>query len=151
MNSSNGTSVNPSPTDSDLKSLSKNSIFHFLSSVVLVFLIFVTSSCSIIRVDSEDFSREFYPPKKSAEEVVFLEDISRPHTKIAIITVNTERHQPLEDILPKIKYEAAMLGGDAVTNLRTDATGVWKRLPAQKLLGNAYVRANYMADVVVFE
>lgn len=47
-----------------------------------------------------------------------------------------------------MKREAAILGGDAITDIQSDATGTWKRLPIQKTIGNAYVRSNYTAEVV---
>ena len=75
-----------------------------------------------------------------------------------VILPLTERRQILEDVLPKLKQEAAILGGDVITDIQTDATGawknaigVWKRMKLQKLLGNAYVRANYTARVLVLK
>jgi hypothetical protein len=80
-----------------------------------------------------------------------MENIEQEYDVIGIVTVNAERRQPISDVLKKMKREAAILGGDAFTDVKTDATGVWKRLPAQKLIGNAYVRANFTGSVIVLK
>ncbi len=118
--------------------------------LILLISLFV-SSCSIYRIDSKNTTEEYYRPKHSADDVVFLENVDRPHKTIGVVTVNADRNKPMSDVIEKIKYEAAIIGADAITNIQTDASGLWKRLPAQKLVGNAYVRANFTADVVVFE
>ncbi len=118
---------------------------------LLVFLTFITSACSIYHIDSQGVGTKYYPPKKSPTEIVYLERIDRPHETIGQVVVNTERRQQMNDVLEKMKREAAILGADALTNLQTDATGSWKNLPAQELIGNAYVRANFSATVVVFK
>ena len=119
--------------------------------LTLTVLVLFTSSCRIYHVNSVDRTEAFYP-QKSIEEVAYLEDVERPHEVIGTVTVNAERNQrTFEDVIIKMRREAAILGGDAVTNIQTDATGVWKRLPAQPTIGNAYVRANFTAEVVVFK
>ena len=55
----------------------------------------------------------------------------------------------IKEGIEKMKSEAAILGGEAITDIQSDATGLWKRLPAQRTIGNAYVRANFTASVVV--
>ncbi len=50
-----------------------------------------------------------------------------------------------------MKREAAILGADAITNIQSDATGAWKKLPAQEVVGNGYVRANFTATAIVFK
>lgn len=120
--------------------------------ILLNFLLILTTwGCSIYHVNSEDIATDFYPPKSSPYDVAFSEEINRPHEVIAYITVNTERRQHIDDIIHKMKREAAIIGADAITNIRTDATGRWKRLPAQGLISNAYVRANFTAEAVVFK
>ena len=114
-----------------------------------VFFTFLTSSCTMYRIDSQSLSEEYYPPKHSAKDVVFMENLEQPHKVIGVVTVNAERRQQMDDVIEKMKYEAAIIGGDAITNIKTDASGLWKKLPAQKLVGNAYVRANFTADVVI--
>ena len=119
--------------------------------LLLISLISVTSACSIYHVNSQDTTTEYYPPKNSANDVVYLETVDRPHEVIATITVNTERIQTMDGVLEKMKREAAILGADAITDIKTDATGTWKKLPAQKVIGNAYVRENFTAAAVIFK
>ena len=119
---------------------------------LLLIISFLTAGCSIYNVDSKNLTDEFYPPKRSANDVAYLENVTQPHQVIATVVVNTERRQAqrMDDVIAKMKREAAILGADAITDIKTDATGTWKKLPAQKLIGNAYVRANFSAAVVVF-
>ena len=119
----------------------------------LIAIVFLTAGCSIYSVDSQSLSEEFYPSKNSANDVVYLETVTQPHEVIATVVVNTERRQQqkMENVIEKMKREAAILGGDAITDIKTNAGGTWKKLPAQKLIGNAYVRANFSASVVVFK
>ena len=117
----------------------------------VVILAFIAAGCSVYQIDSQPEGTAYYPPKKSPSEIIYLESLDRPHEIIGTVTVTTERRQALENILPKMQYEAAALGGDAITDIQTDATGVWKKIKAQALLGNAYIRANYSAKVVVFK
>ena len=119
----------------------------------LIFIVLLTAGCSIYSVDSQSLTEEFYPSKSSANDVVYLETVTQPHEVIATVVVNTERRQQqkMEDVIEKMKREAAILGGDAITDIKTNAGGTWKKLPAQKLIGNAYVRANFSASVVVFK
>ncbi len=122
-----------------------------VKALIPIFLMFFISACSFYKVDSRNTTEEYYPPKHSSADVVYLEKVSRPHALIGTVTVNAERNKPVTDVIEKMKQEAAIIGGDAITNIQTDGSGLWKKLPAQKLVGNAYVRANFTADVVVFE
>ncbi len=124
--------------------MSKNVIF-------LIMFVFLASGCSIMSVDSKEMTENFYPSKPSKDVVVYLEEVNQPHKIIATVTVNTERNQRVSDVIEKMKYEAAILGGDAITDLRTDAGGIWKKLPVQKLVSNGYVRARFTASVVIFQ
>jgi len=118
---------------------------------LFLFFSFSLTSCSIYHVDSRQDTLRYYPPKKDISEVVYLEKVERPYEVIGRVTVNTERRQRLSDVMTKMKREAAILGADAFTNIRTDASGAWKSLPAQEVIGNAYVRANFTADLIVFK
>jgi len=109
------------------------------------------SACSIYHIDSQDITTDYYPSKQLASDVVYLEKIDKPHTVIGYVTVNTERRWTINEVLDKMKREAAILGGDAISNIKSDATGTWKNLPAQELIGNAYVRANFSCSVAVFK
>ncbi|MBU0469229.1 MAG: hypothetical protein KKD07_01660 [Candidatus Omnitrophica bacterium] len=119
--------------------------------IVLIAITIIFSSCSLYRVDSKDITTTYYPSKKSISDVIYLESIDKPHEIIGIVTVNAERRQGIDDIMDKIKREAAILGGDIITDIKTDATGYWKSLPAQNFIGNGYIRANFSAVVAVFK
>ncbi len=130
----------------------KNWIYVFFLSVIFsTGISFCATGCSFKKVDSEEITMNFYPPKKSASEVAYLEQVPQPHELIGYVTVNTERNQKLTDILELMKREAAILGGDAVVNIQVNSSGFWKKLPPQQLLGNAYLRANYKADIIAYQ
>ena len=109
------------------------------------------SGCSLYHINSEEITTNYYPSKQSPRDIVYLENIDQPHELIGIVTVNAERRQRISEILEKMKREAAILGADAITNIRTDSTGQWKSLPAQNLISNGYIRANFSATAVKFK
>jgi hypothetical protein len=117
----------------------------------VLLVVLILSGCSVYQIDSNPETTVYFPPKKSPNDIVYLESLDKPHEVIGTVVVTTERRQALENILPKMQYEASVLGGDAITDIQSDATGVWKRIKAQSLLGNAYIRANYSAKVIVFK
>jgi hypothetical protein len=116
----------------------------------IILLSVVTTGCSLYQIDSQNDTTKYYPPKKSTAEVAYVEKSDRPYETIGTVIVTTERRQTLESVLPKMQYEAAIMGGDAFTDIRTDATGSWKKIQPKALLGNAYIRANYSAKVIVY-
>lgn len=120
-----------------------------------IFIIAGISSCSFYQIDSEIASGKIYPAKSSAEEVVYianLNNIKEPCEIIGQVTINVERRQSLEEIIPKMKQEAALLGGDAITDIRINAgTGRWAKIKPKKIFGNANIRSNYVANVIVFQ
>lgn len=118
---------------------------------LLLTIILLTSGCSLYHVDSEEITTEFLPPKKSINDVVYIEEVDQPHEVIGYVTVNAERRQLMSEVMRQMKREAALMGGDAITNIQSDATGQWKKLPGQNTIGNAYVRANFTATVVAFK
>ena len=118
--------------------------------ILLLTLSIFVSGCSIYRINSEEVTSNYHPSKKP-EQVQFLEETSDSYEIVGFVTINSERNQNFEEIVEKMKKEAAVLGGDAIINITTNATGTWKKLPAQKFVGNAYVRANYSATVIVFK
>ncbi len=119
--------------------------------LLLVLTVGFLSGCSIYQIDSKGTTPDFYPPKKSINDVAYLEKIDKPYEEIGVVTVVTERRQTLEDVLSKLKNEAAILGGDAITDVQTNADDMWKKVKPQKLFGNAYTRAKYTARVVVLK
>jgi len=108
------------------------------------------TGCSLYQIDSKTETTKYYPPKKNQDEVVYIERTDKPHEVIGTVTVTTERRQTLESVIPKMQYEAAVMGGDAFTDIQTDATGAWKKIQPKALLGNAYILANYSAKVIVY-
>lgn len=123
----------------------KRILFTFL------FLAIFSSGCTVFEIDSKDTSEDYYAPKTSIDDVAYIEKVDKPYTEIATVTVTTERQQRLEDILPKLKQEAGMLGADAITDVQGDATDFWKALPDQKIIGNGYVRSTYTAKAIVWK
>ena len=113
------------------------------------------TSCSFYQIDSKVSSDKIYPAKESPSEVTYLEDldaITEYYEIIGQVTVNAERRQAFKEVLPKMKREAALLGGDAIANIRTNGgTGKWALQKPQKIFGNANIRENYVADVIVFQ
>jgi hypothetical protein len=116
-----------------------------------LFLAAFSSGCTVYQIDSKDTSQEYYVPKTSIDEVAYIEKVDKPYTEIATVTVTTERVQTMEDVLPKLKQEAGMLGADAITDVSCDATDLWKKYAPQKVMGNAYIRATYTAKAIVWQ
>ena len=117
----------------------------------LLFLAIFSSGCTIYQIDSKDTSQDYFVPKTSIDDVAYIEKVDRPYTEIATVTVTTERRQPYADVLPKLKQEAGMLGADAITDVQSDATDLWKSLKPQKFIGNAYIRTTYTAKAIVWK
>src|SRR5258708_6673168 len=122
--------------------------------VALLFFVSFASGCTVYQIDSKDTSQDYYVPKTNVDDVSYVESsdkLDKPYTEIGVVTVTTERRQSLDDVLPKLKQEAGMLGADAITDLQSDATDFWKALPTQKVIGNAYVRTTYTAKAIVWK
>lgn len=119
--------------------------------LILIFLVYLTSGCSVYHINSEDISSNYYPSKKTAKEIIYVENIDKPHEIIGFVTVNTERRQSISAVIEKMKRESAILGGDIITDIKTNATGTWKKLPAQQVIGNAYVRADFTATIAILK
>ena len=123
----------------------KRILFAFL------FLAGFASGCTVYQIDSKDTSQEYYVPKTSIDDVAYIEKVDKPYTEIGSVTVTTERTQTLEEVLPKLKQEAGMLGADAITDVSSDATELWKKYAPQKVLGNAYIRVTFTAKAIVWK
>ncbi len=118
---------------------------------LLLVLTSVLTSCTFYQINSKDTSSNFYAPKTSIDEVQYLEKVDRAFDVIGEVSVTTERRQSLSDVLPKLKQEAAILGGDAITDIQVDSTDRWKKIKPQKLFANGYIRAVYTAKVIIFK
>jgi len=100
------------------------------------------SACSLYKIDGDEPTPVFFPSKTSPKEIVYFETANQPVELLGTVTVNTERRTPQAEVIEKAKREAAFIGGDAITNIREVP-------PNHKgLLKNAYIRTNYVADVV---
>ena len=119
--------------------------------LLLALLAFGFTGCTVYQIDSRDTSSDFYAPKKNIDDVAYLEKIDKPFVEIGIVTVTTERRQSLADILPKLKQEAAILGADAIMDVQSDSSGVWKSVKLQEIFGNGYIRSNISAKAVVYK
>jgi hypothetical protein len=111
---------------------------------------FVLMGCSMYSIDSQDTTLDFYPPKASPDKVAYLEKVDQPHEVIGLVTVDAERNRPFDEVVAKMKDEAAILGGDAITDVHQDF-GERAGQRTGSLLGNAHVRIRYIAKVVAFK
>jgi hypothetical protein len=123
----------------------KRILFTFL--LLAVF----SSGCTVYQISSKETSQDLYVPKTNIDDVAYVEKVDKPYTEIGIVTVTTERSQAWRDVLPKLKQEAGMLGADAITDVQNGATDLWKKIPPQKFLGNAYIRTTYTAKAIVWK
>jgi len=119
---------------------------------LLICLTIFTTGCTYYRVHSVDTSEKIYYPKKSSEEVAFIEKITTPHEVIGSVTVASDRSgQRMFVIIERMKHEAAILGGDAITDIQVESDQIWKKIPPKKLFENAYIRANFTASVIAYK
>ena len=119
--------------------------------LLLIFCTVFISACSIYAVNYEETATAFYPPKKSSLEVKYIEDITSPHEVIGFVTINTERRQRMSEIIEKMKRGAAVLGGDAITNITMNSSDGTKEIKGKNFFSNAYIRATFTATVVVLK
>ena len=106
------------------------------TAVLIIISSVLFTGCSLYRVDSNAVSSDFYPPKDSADKVVYLEKLDKPYEVIGLVKITTDRTSPREEVLAKMRYEAAVLGADAVIELASD---------------HAPFRVEYTAKAVVFK
>lgn len=116
----------------------------------LFFLIALLSGCSLYQITSEETTFDNYPPKSSSRDVLYLEQITRPYQLIGYVKVNAERSQKKEEIIEKLKHEAAAMGADAIANISVVDEEPVAKNKFIHLLENARLRKTYMADVLVF-
>jgi hypothetical protein len=117
---------------------------------LFIFWAVISSGCSIYQINSKDTSEGYYAPKTSIDDVAYLEKVDKPFTEIATVTCTTERRQAFAEVLPKLKQEAGMLGADAITDVKSEPTDLWKSLKPQRFLSNAYIRTTYSAKAIVW-
>lgn len=113
----------------------------------LCFLFFMCG-CTTYHVDSVDTAVDFYPPKDSEDSVVYLKNVDRPFEVIGEISVVTEQVSSPEDVFVKMRREAAILGGDAFTDIRKDGKE-WRPDEHVRGISQGRILARYSAKVIV--
>ena len=88
--------------------------------VLIILCSFFLAGCGFCRVDSEDVSTNFYPPKVSSDQVVYLKNVDKPYDVIGIVKVTTEREITRAEVESRMRSEAAILGADAITDLASE-------------------------------
>ena len=119
--------------------------------VLSLALLLSISGCSFYNINSEEVTDNYYSPKNFAGDVLYLEEVNDPHEVIGFVSVNTERRQKMQDVIEKMKREAAILGGDAITNItRKTPTGEEKMRmnKLKKFFENGNIRSTFTATVV---
>ena len=122
-----------------------------MKKVILFIALSILAGCSFYSINSEEVTENYYPPKNSVDSVVYLEEVKDPHEVIGFVTVNTERRQKMQDVLEKMKREAAVLGGDAITNItrKTSKGGEKMKLAKlKKFFEDGSIRATFTATVI---
>ena len=108
----------------------------------------ILSSCSFYNIKSQQDSTEAVvvtQQKKSFTDVEYAPDVLRPYQVIGTLRVKTERNRDWDDVIRKMKMEAAVMGGDAVTDIILDPE-MRKDKQANKKL-----RVYYIGQVIVYE
>mgnify|MGYP001346131973 CR=1 FL=1 len=119
---------------------------------LLLITVLSCTSCSIYHINSDQqVFLEDRNANRDPQEIEVLENVSRAHKVLGTIVLNTERNEDMYSILWRMKKEAVVMGGDAITNLKVNSTGFWEKVPFKKLTANAYIRANFTVDVVAYE
>ncbi|MBF0388442.1 MAG: hypothetical protein HQL20_11455 [Candidatus Omnitrophica bacterium] len=93
---------------------------------IFIAAVFVLPGCSLYRIDYQDTTRDYYPPKSSKQDVVYLEKIDKPHEFVGVVVVSVENTRPLEDVLQQMRGQAALLGGDAITAVSSGPEGLMR-------------------------
>ena len=109
------------------------------------------SGCSLYRITSDETSSDNYPPKSSSNEVYYLKEVPQPYKVIGTVQIDAERNQKKAEIIEKLKQEAAVMGGDAITNISVIESAGASKNKLTQILENARLRESYKADVVVFK
>ncbi len=106
--------------------------------IFLLITLLTCSSCSIYSLDSD---QQLVVPNRDEtrdpQTIEVLETVTRPHKVIGTIVINTERNEDMDSIYWRMKKEASVMGGDAITNLRISP--------------NKRIRANFTVDIITYE
>ncbi len=107
----------------------------------LVALGMLASGCTFYHVNAEEVGRTSTRSKKSPADIQYLETVTVPYEVLGQVSVETERRNSKEEVIEKMKRDAAMMGGDAITNIvQNDAPSPITR-----------IRTHYTGTVIVFK
>jgi len=100
---------------------------HFLSGgIFLLFTLIAGTGCSVYQINAEDTSFDINLPKNAADKILYQEKIDGPYELIGVVSVTTEKAKLFEDVLPGMQQEAAALGGDVLTGVRSEPAGAFR-------------------------
>ena len=78
-------------------------------------------------------------------DIEYAPEVTRSYQVIGTLRVKTERNRDWDDVIRKMKMEAAVMGGDAVTDIILDPE-MRKDKNANKKL-----RVDYIGQVIVYQ
>lgn len=107
--------------------------------LITIIILCVGPGCSLYRIDSEETAGAFIP-SKNPSDIIYAETLSQPHEIIGKLSVRTQRRQPFDEIIEKMKREAAIIGGDAITDIKNEEKS-----------GGRGISTTYTASVVAFK
>lgn len=115
-----------------------------MKNILSAFLaVFCFASCSFYSIESREDSPVITQPKKSFFDVEYEPEIKRKYVVIGDLRVRTERNRNMNDVIRKMKMEAALMGADAVTGIRIDDQ------PQEK--EKSRLRIDYIGQAVVYQ
>ena len=104
------------------------------SAVLTMVCAVLFAGCSLYRVDSKNVSSDFYPPKDSVDQVVYLEKVEKPCDVIGIVKVTAEGENSREEVISKMRHEGEMLGADAITDISSEHDSFHVRYTAKAVV-----------------
>jgi len=77
----------------------------------------IFAGCTYYRVNADEIAFNTIHPKENHKEIHYMETVNVPYEVIGTVVVSTERRNSIQEVLEKMKYQIALIGGDAVTNI----------------------------------
>lgn len=124
---------------------------QFISISCMLCSLVLWSGCSVYRVDSQDTTLDFFPPKSSVDQVSYVASPERPHEIIGVVTLTADRAHPFAEAVDRMRQEAAILGGDAITDIRVGPDSFGGTSKGKKRTVVANIFEHYSAKVIVFK
>lgn len=109
-------------------------------SYLVILLSVLVSGCTFYNVNGEAIHYNS-PDETANKQIQYLETVNVPYDVVGQVTVYTERRNSLENVAEQMKRQAAILGGDAVTNI----TITEPALPFKT------IRTTFTGTVIVFK